>query len=58
MKDTLLALTLIGALYLVPAHIILKYGNKYQASVTFIPIANLVGSAVIIGQRTWKFYND
>lgn len=55
MKEAILGITL---LYLLPAGVILKYGNRYDSGTSFIPIVNVVVANMIIGKQTWKYIHE
>lgn len=58
MKKTFNVLLLVGLLYMLPAGIILKYGDRNTSMVTFVPVLNVIISTFIVGQNTWKYIHE
>lgn len=57
MKETFGVLLLVG-LYILPAGIIVKYGTSRQSSLAFIPVVNVIGASVLLGNQAWKYIHE
>ena len=58
MKSIISEILLFIALYLLPAGIIFKYGNRMQSGMALIPIVNIVPAAYISGQNIWDIIHE
>lgn len=55
MKEVILGIIM---LYLLPAGIILKYGNRHDSELSFIPVFNIAVACMITGKQTWKYIHE
>lgn len=58
MKDGIIGLLFIFLLYVLPAGVVLKYGDRYESMFAFIPVFNVIISTVIAGETTWKYIHE